>query len=174
MSGVLPTGTRKQRKSTRAGPQKRRRRRRRGRERETGRENTGAQKRREELPVAYTKALQKRAPGTNQEQLQNKKRSFCPKTFQKPPRNKNKTPKKKGLKQGELFSGRFRGRKRGISGPKKPSPKTPDSNLKAHCKKPSEKKHKTDRTLTKRQNRRDNLRKNILEKKRQQFPLNHT
>ena len=44
--------------------------------------NTGTQKRRTELPVANTETRQKRTPGTNQEQFQNKKRSSCPKTFQ--------------------------------------------------------------------------------------------
>ena len=84
---------------------------------ETGRENTRAQKRRDELPVAYTKTLQKRATGSNQE-LQNKKRSSCPKTFPKPPRNINKTPKK--LRKGEFFSRRFWGAKKGHFKAQKP------------------------------------------------------
>ena len=146
MSGILPTGTRKQRKGTRAGPQRRRRRRRRrGRERETGRENTGlvtgAQKRRKELPAAYTKTLQKHEPGTTQEQLQNKKRSSSPKTFQEPPRNKNRTPQKR-LRQGELFFlWPFSGAKKGHFRARNPPRKTPDNQSKVHSDKSSEKKN---------------------------------
>ena len=70
-----------------------------------------------------------RTPRTSQEHHQNEKRSFCPKTFQKPPRNKNRAPKKK-LRKGELSHAVFGQQKWGISGPEKPPRKTPDSQSK--------------------------------------------